>query len=165
MNRITHSRRDGFTLVVILITMVIIAVLAAMTMTGGTTLSPNESQTSATDMSRASIVVDDLKSLKIAAQMYYADNGTWPEGTANSWRKNFEKYMDRPLDEEYGEVLVIGSANSDRQYIGFSAAALSKGIKQELADNSGSTGIYGGENTVNIQTFTPNSRFIFISMK
>lgn len=165
MNRITHTHRNGFTLVMILITMVIIAVMAAMTMTGGTALKSDESQTSAADLSRAARVVDDLKSLKIAAQMYYADNGAWPEGTGSSWKKNLEKYLDRPLDEKYGEVLVIGSANDSRQYLGFSAAALSKGIKQELADNQGNTGIFGGDSTGSIRTFTVDSAFIFTSMK
>ena len=64
-----NVRKGGFTLVELLIVIMIIAILAGMMML---------STGSATDGAEAIKIVNDLRNLKSAALLYYADNMKWP---------------------------------------------------------------------------------------
>ncbi|MBQ9419346.1 MAG: prepilin-type N-terminal cleavage/methylation domain-containing protein [Synergistaceae bacterium] len=60
-----NAKRQGFTLVELLIVIVVIGVLSAMMML---------SSTEAVSSARASDIVSDLRNLKTAALAWYADN-------------------------------------------------------------------------------------------
>lgn len=62
-------KNKAFTLVELLIVIIIIGILAGMMML---------STGSATDKAEAMKVVNNLRTIKSAVLMYYADNGKWP---------------------------------------------------------------------------------------
>ena len=65
-----RGRSRGFTLVEMLIVIIIIGILAGMMML---------STGAATDKAEATRIVSDMRSMKTACVMYYADSGEWPE--------------------------------------------------------------------------------------
>ncbi len=93
MNNWTRKRKArGFTLVELLIVIVIIGILAgSMLLVFG----------SATDKAKATRIVSDMRNIKAAALMYYADNNAWPidSGTTTLTTsgdiESLSSYMDR----------------------------------------------------------------------
>src|SRR6056297_930694 len=77
------SRRSGFTLVEILIAIIIVGILA-----GAFLLSAG----SAPDIADASRIINDMKTMKKASLMVFADRNTWP-----SDRSEIRPYLDRTL--------------------------------------------------------------------
>ena len=81
-----RGRSRGFTLVEMLIVIIIIGILAGMMML---------STGAATDKAEATRIVSDMRSIKTACVMYYADSGEWPEAINAS----FDKYLDVPVSD------------------------------------------------------------------
>ena len=84
-------KRSGFTLVELLIVIIIIGILAgAMLLVAG----------SGTDSAEATKVVSDLRSMKAAALLFYADNSNPPLTFANSAETSLDKYSDMSIKDE-----------------------------------------------------------------
>ena len=71
-----RARQHGFTIVELLIVIVVIGILAAITI-----VAFNGVQ----DRGKATAKVSDIKALQKIVELYYAQNGTYPN-TNNSWR-------------------------------------------------------------------------------
>lgn len=96
MKKMLKRKSKGFTLVELLIVIVIIGILAGMMMlsTGG-----------ATAKAEATKILADMRNIKAAAIMYYADNGEWPvAGTEAS----LDKYLDKKLSSTSYDITESG---------------------------------------------------------
>ena len=130
------KRRGGFTLVELLIVIMIIAILAGMMLlaTG-----------SATDSAEATKVINDLRGVKSAALMFYADYNAWPTG-AQVNGGSLDEYMDRATDSSrYGSLDVTEEDTQGRQYIGFDlrGPTATNGVKKKIAAKAQESGVYG----------------------
>lgn len=121
------KKRTGFTLVELLIVIIIIGILAgAMLLVAG----------SGTDKAEATKVVSDLRSLKAAALMYYADNPYATVASVDADGINLlKKYMDREVDAKS-----LLRADANHWWVG--RTTISTGAVKKLVDMK-ETGIYG----------------------
>ncbi len=94
MKKFLKKRSKGFTLVELLIVIIIIGILAGMMMlsTGG-----------ATAKAEATKIVSDMRNMKAAAIMYYADHGKW-----TSTIGDLAKYLDGKVASTSADTQDIG---------------------------------------------------------
>ena len=107
LKKMLKRKSKGFTLVELLIVIIIIGILAGMMMlsTGG-----------ATAKAEATKIVSDMRNLKAAAIMVYAEDMEWPTAMAS-----LDDYVDTAISIS-GDSAVIGNAkmkilSSDKLYI------------------------------------------------
>ena len=146
MNNWTRKRKArGFTLVELLIVIVIIGILAgSMLLVFG----------SATDKAKATRIVSDMRNLKAAALMYYADYNDWPKGISkengDSDGTSFDNYMDRAnyVGPEANIIYDIVSGDSPPGvYVKVSGLEKYEGVRKRLADMARESGIYKSPST------------------
>ena len=85
MKKMLKKKSKGFTLVELLIVVIIIGILAGMMML---------STGSATAKAEAAKIVSNMRNMKAAAVMVYADTNTWPSAIAS-----LDEYIDQKIDE------------------------------------------------------------------
>lgn len=134
------KKRTGFTLVELLIVIIIIGILAgAMLLVAG----------SGTDKAEATKIVSNLRSLKAATLLYYADKAgsstvEKPDFTTTS--NDLAQYMDRKLENE-GEYVVeegTGTDNASSWYVGYTKLEGKTGVKKKLEESAASSGLLAG---------------------
>ncbi|MGD9666358.1 MAG: type II secretion system protein [Synergistaceae bacterium] len=84
MKKMLKRKSKGFTLVELLIVVIIIGILAGMMML---------STGSATAKAEAAKIVSDMRNMKAAALMVYADTTEWPTAIAS-----LDEYIDQKID-------------------------------------------------------------------
>lgn len=146
------KRHSGFTLIEMLMVIVIIGALTGTLML---------SVSSATDKANASKIVSNLRSLKAACVMYYADNGQWPsenvvfdgvQSTNEGTKKNIESYLDKIPEKGYKIYAPIAGENSC--VVSYSdSAAMSDGVKEKLKKMSANSALYAS-NAVNAAAYS-----------
>lgn len=126
--RAASGRSQGFTLVEMLIVIIIIGILAGMMMV---------STGPATDKAEATRIASDMRSIKTACVMYYADNGKWPEEINES----FDKYLDVPISDS-GDFSLSTSKNV--LWLEYSGGKLAEGngVSERLKLMAKETGLY-----------------------
>ncbi len=141
MKRLANlKKRSGFTLVELLIVIIIIGILAgAMLLVAG----------SGTDSAEATKIISDLRSLKSAALLYYADH---PTETTAPGLTDLENYMDRKLDANLFDV-DAGTASADTWWVGRKEITTGPAGKLAARATAEDIGVYGAiEGTTFIAT-------------
>lgn len=95
-NRSLCEKNKGFTLVELLVVIIVISILAGIYM-----LSTSKTAAKA----NATRIISDIRSLKSATLIYYADNGEWPRGNEETKIKMLvDTYLGRNLSFASGKA-------------------------------------------------------------
>lgn len=116
---IKKNRKKGFTLVELLIVIIIIGILAGMMML---------STGAATDKAEATKIVSDMRNLKAAAIMYYADYHKYPNETAVD--ASLDKYMD--IARTGTKLLVKYGTKSGDVNVVYTDATMPDGVAEKM---------------------------------
>jgi len=122
-------KREGFTLVELLIALVIVGILAGALLLVSS---------AGADKAQAMRVVSDLRNLKAAAVQFNASTGSWPLSVTD-----LSGYLDGPL-ECAGPVCYEVASGETGAFIGFTAdlAKTSAGTKDRLKGMAGNVSLY-----------------------
>ncbi len=165
------KRREGFTLVELLIVIIIIAILAGMMLLA----------TSATVSSaEATKIVNDLRMLHSAVLAYYIDNDGLPSLSPNGSPtplspaavKSLSAYIDREVDStRYDEIYIVQapSAGDSRVLLGIkytrnvnNVSSSLAAINKRLASTAGASGLFGLDGSVFQPTDTTDTVYIWL---
>ncbi len=134
----SDRKRKGFTLVELLIVIVIIGILAgSMLLVFGTTK----------ERARASKIISDMRTLKVAAVMYYHEHKTFPPdgGLSDSFANT---YMGRQAPESGDQrVWYEFESRSSRDCLVVVNLPENSELRRHLARLSGQSGLYRSDGT------------------
>lgn len=118
-----YRKSKGFTLVELLIVIIIIGILAGMMMLAAG---------SATDKAEATKIVSNMRNIKAAAVMYYADNNNWTDDITD-----LSTYMDNLPSGDYEITTTTTSGDTVKTKMTIASGVITKLAAME--DNSAIT--------------------------
>jgi prepilin-type N-terminal cleavage/methylation domain-containing protein len=127
--------RKGFTLVELLIVIVIIGILAAAMML---------SSGSATAAAEASTIISDLRSMKAASLMLYADSMDFfsNSGSTTALQVTWLKpYVDNPEKYSTGTLYGFSRTTDGKWWINFNATSKTPEVREKLEGKAKSIGL------------------------
>lgn len=136
MKNKTNIKREGFTLVELLIVIVVIGILSAMMML---------SSTEAVSSARASTIISNLRNLKTATLAYYVDNlDKYTSNDNPPASKDVFAYMSNgsQLDSYAGYDVKVNTSNNNAWYVTYNVS--DSRIKEKLQGRSKSVGLTKG---------------------
>ena len=144
MNKLMKKRKmRGFTLVELLIVIIIIGILAgALLLVAG----------AGTDKANATKIVSDMRSIKAAAIMKYADEGDWSWVEGDTIENELGDYMDRDINSSKIASYDVVSNDTDATVWVKASKINDKKIQEKLANMAGESGIY--KNTTSADEYT-----------
>ena len=149
-------------MVELLIVILIISILAGLILLVST---------SGLESAEATRILNDLRNIKTAAFMYYADQGSWPDATAAGGSSvataSIDRYMDRSLDtSRYGEV-EIGAELNNRQFIGFALKPPinNVNVQRKILSRAKDSGIFGSSTGGDFAVVAPDNAAVFMNMR
>jgi general secretion pathway protein G len=129
-----------------------------------------EERSVSADETEASQIINDLRTLKSAALLYYGDNLEWP---TQEDVQELDKYTDSPIvsGDRYERVIIGGEYNDDgggeRVNIGVKLRPGdtfdTPGIRQELADMAENAGLL--ENADSLDNYSGSSPEVYMNMR
>jgi prepilin-type N-terminal cleavage/methylation domain-containing protein len=130
------NMRKGFTLVELLIVIVIIGILAGMMML---------TMGSATEGANAAKLINDLRLLKSASLLYFADNDKWPDQNAAGQTGNtfnadlLTPYVDKAFADNYSNADAVNVVKvGEKIFYGLTPSPdLTEKVKQKIAKSGG----------------------------
>lgn len=151
MPKLRHTflrRRPGFTLVELLIVIIIIGILSGMMMLNAG---------SATDKAEATKIVANMRSVKSACMLFYAENGVWPDSDLSG--QSLDTEMSSLESSDHNAVADFLDAEPDGKYTlnitedGYidvvfdpdnttDSPSVSNGVTEKLADMAQDSGLY-----------------------
>lgn len=140
--------RPGFTLVELLIVIIIIGILSGMMMLNAG---------SATDKAEATKIVANMRSVKSACMLFYAENGVWPDTDLSG--KSLDTEMSSLSSSDYNSVADFLDSEPDEKYTlnvtdeGYidvvfdpdnetDSPSVGSGVTDKLADMAQDSGLY-----------------------
>ncbi|MDR1376162.1 MAG: prepilin-type N-terminal cleavage/methylation domain-containing protein [Synergistaceae bacterium] len=143
------KKREAFTLVELLIVIVIIGILASSMML---------SSTSATASAEVASIISELRNMKAATMMFYADStDSVNDGTASAILASggqdalnlLKRYMDNPekLTGNYRFVQREIAGAGKKWFVGFVVSGNTTDVKERLQGKAASTGLLGSTAT------------------
>ncbi|NCC58639.1 MAG: prepilin-type N-terminal cleavage/methylation domain-containing protein [Synergistales bacterium] len=147
------KKRTGFTLVELLIVIIIIGILAgAMLLVAG----------SGTDKAEATKIVSNLRSMKAATLLYYADRAgsgaVVAVPTVTDTSSDLDPYMDRKLSD-MGDYEVVKGVITSEWYVGLKKAALTgkSGVVTKLNEVKKQQGLFDANDSTSTNAITETS--------